>query len=177
MIVTNMIKQATLAATFFLLLSCSSANDERSTAIKAAEIESGDQCHLCGMVIQNFEGPKGQLVLKGDKQARKFCSNRDAFTFYLQPENQHRKQAIYVHDMSKTPWESPTNDHFIAAEDAFYVYGSSRKAAMGIALASFSSQASAHAFMEEFGGQILAFSDITLELLASDGSMSESMNH
>ncbi|MFQ3230543.1 nitrous oxide reductase accessory protein NosL [Reinekea sp.] len=161
------------------LAACSGNKETTNSAIQAAAIESSDQCHLCGMVIQNFPGPKGQLALKGDETTRKFCSNRDAFTYYLQPENQHRKQAIFVHDMSKTPWESPTNDHFIAAENAFYVYGSNRKAAMGIALASFSSMDSAHEFKAEFGGEMVKFEDITLELLAQDGmdGASMSMSH
>lgn len=151
------------------LAACSGDKEATANAIQAAAIESSDQCHLCGMVIQNFPGPKGQLALKGDEKTRKFCSNRDAFTYYLQPENQHRKQAIFVHDMSKTPWESPSNDHFIAAETAFYVYGSNRKAAMGVSLASFSSMDSANEFMTEFGGEMVKFEDITLELLAQDG--------
>lgn len=159
---------------FSVFLAACSGEKVVNTAIQAAAIESGDQCHLCGMVIQNFPGPKGQLALKGDEQTRKFCSNRDAFTFYLQPENQHRKQAIFVHDMSKTPWESPTDDHFIAAESAFYVYGSNKIAAMGVALASFSTMESAQEFMAEFGGEMVKFEDITLELLAQDTT--EGMN-
>lgn len=165
----KLVQSVSVVLVSFMLFACQQSNADKVSAIEAAKIESGDQCHLCGMVIQNFPGPKGQLVLKGDEQARKFCSNRDAFTYYLQPENQHRKQAIFVHDMSKTPWESPSDDHFIAAESAFYVYGSNRKAAMGVALASFSSKESAHEFMQEFGGEMLMFEDITLELLASSG--------
>jgi len=160
----------------FSITSCSSGKEELSVVQEAMKIESSDQCHLCGMVISNFEGPKGQLALKGT-QTSKFCSNRDMFSFYLQPENTHRAQKIYVHDMSKAAWGTPEEEYFIDAHDAWYVYGSMRKAAMGEALVSFSEKHTAEMFMKEYGGSMHQFGDITLELLNSTVAMPSEMVH
>ncbi|EAR08085.1 nitrous oxide reductase accessory protein NosL [Reinekea blandensis] len=154
----------------FVLLAC--ADDTPNTVIEAATIERSDQCHLCGMMIAGFPGPKGELVTKGATEVSKFCSTRDLFAFYLQPENQHRVIQLYVHDMSRSPWASPDDDHFIDARDAFYVVGSEKKGAMGDTLASFSSQSHAATFADTYGGTVYGFEDITLERLnASSHSM------
>ncbi len=158
------------------LFSCSEQSNINAKVLQVAEIEQSDSCHLCGMTIMNFEGPKGQLAEKNKQEITKFCSNRDMFSFYLQPENTHRIQEMYVHDMVKTPWESPGDEHFMKASDAWYVYGSNRKAAMGISLASFSDQKIAMTFIKEFGGNMYRFEEITLALLMQDGGMDMSMD-
>lgn len=157
-----------MSALVVALVGCSDDSAMTETVIKAAQIESGDTCHLCGMVILDFAGPKGELVMKGDTEARKFCSNLDMFSFYLQPENQHRATELYVHDMAISPWESPDDDHFMKAQDAWYVFGSNKTVAMGPSLASFSEEAAAQGFIEQFGGEMVQFNDISLELLNSD---------
>ena len=160
-----------------LLVSCGDDSTATQSVLQAAAIESGDTCHLCGMVISEYPGPKGEVGLKGDREVRKFCSTRDLFGFYLQPENQHRATIIYVHDMSKSPWASPIDDHFINAKNAWYVYGSGVAAAMGEALASFGDEAGALAFVAEFGGEVYRFDDITLELIGSPKAMHSMTMH
>ncbi|WP_196158291.1 nitrous oxide reductase accessory protein NosL [Reinekea sp. G2M2-21] len=157
-----------------LLMSCQSSNPTEAV-LSAAAIEGSDQCHLCGMVISGFEGPKGELISKGDNEVQKFCSTRDLFGFYLQPENQHRAIKIYVHDMSVTPWASPDDEHFIDAQSAYFVWGANRFGAMGETLGSFSKQVDAQAFADEYGGQILRFDEITLEMLTAANSMDMGM--
>lgn len=45
-----------------------------------------DRCHLCGMVLAHYEGPKAQIIIKGAEDTPlMFCSGRDAFTYALQP--------------------------------------------------------------------------------------------
>jgi copper chaperone NosL len=162
-----------LTSTFFV--SCS--NDDTADMIKTAvTIEASDQCHLCGMVISNFGGPKGELASKDTTEVSKFCSTRDLFGFYLQPENKHRAENIYVHDMSVTPWESPDDEHFIDAKTAHYVWGSSKKGAMGDTLGSFSNHMDAMAFAKEFGGKVYKFDEVTLELLSNSMAMSSEMH-
>ena len=151
----------------FVLLAC--ADDTPDTVIEAAAIERSDQCHLCGMMIAEFPGPKGELVTKGATEVSKFCSTRDLFAFYLQPENQHRAIQLYVHDMSRSPWASPDDDHFIDARDAFFVVGSERKGAMGPTLGSFSARADADAFADAYGGSVIGFDEVTLAMLNSPG--------
>lgn len=147
-----------------LLVSCAPEVTE-SQLQQAVAIESSDQCHLCGMMILEQPGPKGEMFSKNDPQVKKFCSARELFAFYLQPENQHRMEALYVHDMAVTPWDAPDDDAFIDARTAHYVYGSEKQASMGLSLASFSDRAAAQAFVERYGGELLSFDQISLELL------------
>ncbi|MCJ8318620.1 MAG: nitrous oxide reductase accessory protein NosL [Colwellia sp.] len=133
---------------------------------KAVAIESSEECHLCGMLITRFDGPKGELFSKeqGDK-AFKFCSTRDMFSYYLDPENQRNVAQMLVHDMSKMPWGTINDEHFIDAKTAWYVDGSEKTGAMGKTLASFSLQVDAQAFAKEFGGNVIAFDSISLSIL------------
>lgn len=152
------------------LVSCSKKNEQAEMVHQAHAIESADECHLCGMLISHFAGPKAQLFRNGvneqeSKKVHKFCSTRDMFSFYLDPENKRNVTTMYVHDMSKSPWDEPNDDYFIDAKTAWFVTGSNKMGAMGKTLASFSKEADAIAFSKEFGGKVLAFSQIDLTVL------------
>ncbi|TYK66999.1 nitrous oxide reductase accessory protein NosL [Colwellia echini] len=152
-----------------LILSACSDNPAQQTLVhKAAAIENSDQCHLCGMLITRFDGPKGEVFRKeqGDK-VYKFCSTRDMFSYYLDPENTRNVSQMMVHDMSKMPWGADSIDdkYFIDAKSAWYVTGSEKRGAMGKTLASFSLQSDAQAFAEQFGGDVLSFDAINQDSL------------
>lgn len=153
-----------------LLFSCSKSEEGAQTLHEAVAIESNDECHLCGMLISNFSGPKGELFRKGITEAdgnsvKKFCSTRDMFSFYLDPENQRNVTSMLVHDMSKSPWDTPNDAYFIDARNAWFVVGSSKTGAMGKTLASFSEQADAKKFADEFGGKVLNFTQVDMSVL------------
>jgi len=153
-----------------LLFSCSKSEEGAQTLHEAVAIESNDECHLCGMLISNFSGPKGELFRKGITEAdgnsvKKFCSTRDMFSFYLDPENKRNVTSILVHDMSKSPWETPNDAYFIDARNAWFVVGSSKTGAMGKTLASFGEQADAKKFAVEYGGKVLGFSEVDMSIL------------
>lgn len=159
---------------------------EETVASKPAPVnfQSGDECHVCGMVISGFPGPKGEAITEKDQQVRKFCSTKDMFAWVLQPENINREHTLYVHDMAQSEWKAPDDTDLVDAREAFYVAGSERMGAMGPTLASFASRDSAEAFAQQYGGDVLAFSEVTLGHLNSPmpGSDSgellmESMNH
>ncbi|TVL38940.1 nitrous oxide reductase accessory protein NosL [Shewanella algae] len=135
----------------------------------AQHLKQHDRCHMCGMMITKYPGPKGQLMLKDSDAVPKFCSSRDMFSFALQPENQRRIKAMFVHDMGTTDWEQPDDNAFIDATTAWYVYGTSKKGVMGPAVAPFSTKEAAQAFAEAWGGRVLAYEEITLELLEGAG--------
>ncbi len=139
---------------------------ESAPAHGPVAIEAGDECHVCGMIIQRFPGPKGGAFLRGNDRALKFCSTRDLFSYVLQPEVEGRVQAIFVHDMAVTPWGRPHDRAFIAARSAWYVAGHRLKGAMGPTLASFATASDAGEFATSQGGRVLSFDDITLELVA-----------
>ena len=150
------------------LISCSDKSEQQQVLHKAVAMESGDECHLCGMLITRFDGPKGEVFRKelGD-QVFKFCSTRDMFSYYLDPENKRNVAQMLVHDMSKMPWGSDSIDdkYFIDAKAAWYVSGSEKTGAMGETLASFSQQKDALAFAQEFGGQVINFEEINYDTL------------
>jgi len=145
------------------VISCSDGDKQAQTIYKAVAMESGDECHLCGMLITRFDGPKGEAFRKEQQdKVLKFCSTRDMFSYYLDPENKRNVAQMLVHDMSKMPWGSDSIDdkYFIDAKSAWYVSGSEKTGAMGKTLASFSQQKDAKAFAQEFGGQVLSFENI-----------------
>ncbi|MBY6185268.1 nitrous oxide reductase accessory protein NosL [Marinobacter hydrocarbonoclasticus] len=144
-----------------LLAACS--QPQAQVADVSAHVEQQDRCHLCGMVLVRYPGPKGVANLTSEQQL-KFCSTRDLFEFVLQPDKGRQVTQALVHDMGGNNWEHP-NDQFVTAQDAWFVYGSDRPAAMGPALASFAQEQAAQAFADEFGGRLFRFDEITLELL------------
>lgn len=161
----NFFKIVTLSIALLGLFACSD-NAEQEMLHQAVAIEDSDECHLCGMLIKHFDGPKGEAFRKEQgSKVFKFCSTRDLFSYYLDPENKRNVSQMMVHDMSKMPWGSINDEHFIDAKTAWYVSGSSQKGAMGSTLASFSKEADAKAFAKEFGGNVLHFNDITIEVL------------
>ena len=158
-------KSLLIVAFLGLLLGCSENESKTEMVKQAMAIESADECHLCGMIISKFPGPKGELYQKTSDEIAKFCSTRDMFSYLLQPENKRQVQQVFVHDMSKTPWHKTDDQYFIDARTAWFVIGSSKKGAMGKTLASFSKQDDALAFSKEFGGKVHPFDEITIDLL------------
>jgi len=153
-----------------ILITACSQNEEEVMIQNAVAIEAADECHLCGMIIVNFSGPKGELYKKGvnhieSNKVHKFCSTRDMFSFYLDPENKRNVTTMLVHDMSKMPWDTPKDEFFIDAKSAWFVHDSSKTGAMGKTLASFSTQSDAQAFAKEFGGSVLSFEEVGFDHL------------
>jgi len=149
-----------------LLAGCNKVEEQVSVAPEPVIIQNGEECDLCGMYINRFPGPKGQVFERGGLPAKKFCSTRDMFAYALQPEHSHRIEHIYVHDVATAPWNSQENAQYIDAKTAFFVNGHKLNGAMGPALASFSKQADAESFIQENGGEILTFEQIDIKTLS-----------
>jgi len=165
-----MFRKILFSLLFVAIVGCSEQSEQQQIIHQAVAIESADECHLCGMLISNFSGPKAELFRKGITQAdgdqvKKFCSTRDMFSFYLDPENKRNVTTILVHDMSKAPWDAPNDGYFIDARQAWYVVGSSKMGAMGKTLASFSAKTDADAFATEFGGSVIDFDTVNYQSL------------
>ncbi|HFQ5013657.1 nitrous oxide reductase accessory protein NosL [Vibrio rumoiensis] len=149
-----------------VITACSDPQAEQNAMVhRAVSIEQSDECHLCGMLISRFPGPKGEGYNKSTQSMQKFCSTKDLFNYILQPDNQRQIKEVYVHDMSKTPWQKPEDEYFIDGREAWYVIGSSQKGSMGSTLASFSKQKDATYFADQFGGKVYRFDEITLDML------------
>lgn len=157
-----------IALVSLLLVGCNNAADSADAA-PPQPITDEDICHVCGMFINEFEGPKGQAFMENHSDARKFCSTLEMFVFLQQPENQTQLRHAYVHDIGVTPWAAPENDAFILAQDAWYVIEHEQRGSMGHTLAPFSSRELAAKFIELHGGRVIAYDDIDLALLAQLG--------
>lgn len=154
-----------LLATLLATLSFGCGKQEE--AAKAAEIDQGTTCSLDGMTLMDYPGPKAQIHYdKGGPDF--FCDTMEMFSIYLRPEQKKRVKALYTQDMGKTPWEQPTGN-WIDAKSAFYVIDSKKRGAMGPTLAGFSRMEDAQAFVKQFGGKILKFDEVTVNMVALDG--------
>ena len=163
---TQLLNYSMLLIMAALLTACSEQATHTTMARQAMAIENGEECHLCGMVINKFPGPKGQLYQRGYQRSKKFCSTRDMFAYLLDPEHKHQVQQAYVHNMAITQWQKPQENTYIDTKAAWYVIGHSQKGAMGPTLATFKQQADAKAFAAEFGGQLYLFEQLTTELVS-----------
>jgi copper chaperone NosL len=128
-------------------------------------IHAGDECHVCGMTVARFPGPKGQAFVRHRQHSFKFCSTHDLFSWLLQPETKAIAEDVYVHDMASTDWDKPGDDAFIDATTAWYVIGHDRRGAMGPTLASFHDRSAADEFATRHGGQVLPFKEVDLDVL------------
>ena len=154
-----------------LLLTACDKPEQTTYNDLASAFHPSDECHVCGMIITGFPGPKGQVVEPGG--IKKFCSTAEMLGWWLQPENHHGDAKLYVHDMGRSTWNTPDDSHLIDAKNAFYVIGSGLKGAMGVVLASFSNQQAAEKLAADSGGRVLRFSDIDLALLQQQSAMSQ----
>lgn len=160
----NTARMLSVALLAFGLAACGN-QEEVAKHYDPVAFHADDECHVCGMIVEEHAGPKAQAM--GDRQARKFCSVAEMFGWYLQPENQHQNLSLYVHDMQHGSWESPSNEHLIDARQAYYVHAANLKGAMGMPLATFADHHAAAQFASEQGGQVLRFADIDQALLQS----------
>lgn len=150
-----------------LLIQGCDQEPESGGLIHPQKIGPADECHICGMIIQRFPGPKGEVFVTGSGQALKFCSTRDLFAYLMQPEAPATVRKIYVHDMAQTNWKSPSDTMLVDARSAWYVVDHPLKGAMGPTLASFKHQADAEAFARQAGGRVLRFDQINLDVIAN----------
>lgn len=127
-------------------------------------ITDGDQCHSCDMWITKHPGPKGEIVTTSGK-VYKFCSTKCMLCTLRRVVENEAMKGIFVHDVSKTDWDKPTEDAFMDAKKAWYVGGSVRKATMGKSFAPFPTRELAEQFQEEFGGKIYTYEELTPEIL------------
>lgn len=151
-----------------LLVACNEAAQEPKILAPVA-FHNSDECHVCGMIISGFPGPKGEAV--GQESVKKFCSTTEMLGWWLQPENQQLDVTLYVHDMARSDWNRPDDAHLINARAAYFVLAPDLPGAMGVTLASFGDPTAAQQMAESHAGQVLRLDDIDLTLLQQSGTM------
>lgn len=124
----------------------------------------------CGMSLADHPGPKGQVQVRGEKQAFWFSSARDTLAFTLLPEEPKDIAAIYVTAMDKAAsWQQPGPESWVDARAAIYVAGSDATGGMGQReIVPFSSPQAAEAFRLQHGGQIYGFDKVPPNLVLGD---------
>ncbi|MGE5514467.1 MAG: nitrous oxide reductase accessory protein NosL [Bacteroidota bacterium] len=125
--------------------------------------------HFCNMAVSEHNGPKGQIVLKGQPQPVWFTSARDAIAFTMLPEEPKDILAVYVSDMGKSAsWDHP--DIWVEARRAVFVIGSNRMGGMGAAEAvPFSERTAAESFAAANGGSVVDFQHVPQDYILGAG--------
>ncbi len=151
-----------------LMITCLSLGcSKKETTVAPIEMDRTTSCALDGMILLDYPGPKAQIHYDtGDTDF--FCDTMEMFSIYLRPEQKKRITAIYTQDMGKASWEHPT-DNWIDAKSAYYVYGSKKLGSMGPTLASFAHNDDAEKFASQFGGKVLRFEQVTVDMVTLDG--------
>ena len=156
---------AALAAVSLTGCGSKEASDD---AAKPREIAAQSSCSLDGMLLSDYPGPKGQVIYKGSSEVNWFCDSMELLSTLLKPEQVRPLLAAHVQDMAQADWDKPVG-HWIDARQAVYVLGSKRHGSMGPTAASFTDEAGAKAFAQQWGGRVLRYAEITPEMADLSG--------
>lgn len=159
---------AGLAALGGLALAGCGRQDDASGPAAAANFDNAASCALDGMLLADYPGPKGQILVSGQAQPEWYCDTIELLNVMLRPEQLRKLRGAWVQDMARADWEQPRG-HWIAASSAHYVLGSRRKGSMGATAASFADAAAAQAFAQQHGGRVLAFAELKPEMVDLSG--------
>lgn len=159
------------------LMACAEPEKEQKSLDPVA-FHATDECHVCGMIITDFPGPKGEAV--DGASVKKFCSAAEMLGWWLQPENRIGAARLYVHDMGRGEWLKPDDSHLIDATKAFYVVDlgdSGLKGAMGAVIASFGDQQAAKKLAAIHGARVLRFGEMNQDVLQQAAGMQHMSPH
>jgi copper chaperone NosL len=159
----------TLLTALFAALLLLAACGETKAPVQPLEISKNTVCALDDMVLQDFPGPKAQIHY--EQSAPEFyCDTREMFSIVLRPEQKKHIVGVFTQDMGKADWTHPQG-HWIDARTAFYVVGSRRTGSMGPTMASFGAEADAKNFSAKYGGKVLRFDQVTLDMVDLTGGI------
>ena len=142
-------------------------------------LTAGQQCDVCGMVIEKHPGPDGQIFFRDnapeghDNPARFDALKQCLFPYLWEKQSLGWKaSAIYVTDYSSVDYNvntqggnaymssHPEKEAFAEAQDLYYAVNSDVQGAMGYDFMPFSVESDATAYAEEWGGQVVRYGDI-----------------
>jgi nitrous oxide reductase accessory protein NosL len=137
------------------------------------------------MVVTENPGPTGEIFYRDGRPPShegpaRFDSLRGClFPYYFEHERRNWEAlAVYVTDYSTVDYSLTTEgsktfvsrhadaESFTDAREAYFVVGAGVFGAMGEDLLPFSGRDDARAFADEHGGRVLAFDEVTPELLS-----------
>ncbi len=161
---------AACAAPLAALAGCSEAGS--ATVVAPVEIDPASTCDLDGMLLADYPGPKAQIHYAGSAQPVFCCDTNEMFATLLAPEQVRPVRAVFVQDMAKADWEQPRG-HWFDARAGYYVSGSQRRGSMGPTYASFSAEADARAFAAQYGGKVLRFAEVRVDVADLTGGTTQ----
>lgn len=150
-----------------------------AAAPEAVALSDGLQCDVCGMIIEKHPGPNGQLFYQDESprdhgNPARFDSLKHCF-FPYRLEHEQRgwtETAAYVTDYSAVDYtlqsegeatlisSHPEAAAFAPASKLTYVVGSDIQGAMGPDFIPFSNRADAESIAADYGGDLVAYTDI-----------------
>lgn len=122
--------------------------------------------HVCsndGMTIVDYKGPKAQIIWE-DGSISFYCEVRESFFVWLDPIKRKKIKSFFVQDFSFIKWGSYLSN-WVDASVVFYVIDSSKYGAMGVSYVPFTDIICAELFFTKYGGVIVNFNDITIDIL------------
>ncbi|MEA1931376.1 MAG: nitrous oxide reductase accessory protein NosL [Euryarchaeota archaeon] len=161
------------------LAGCTGGGDDLPAAVTLDESQSCDQC---GMLIEEHPGPTGQVFFEDhpDRDGPAwFCSGTCTYTYRSDRVAEDATPIVtYLTDYSEVDYtvegdDQPAISAHLAAENyevesALSVVANSEViGSMGPDLIPFSDEADAESFAEEYGGEVLAATDVDRELVDS----------
>lgn len=161
---------AACAAPLTGLLGCTETGS--ATAVTPVEIDPATTCDLDGMLLADYPGPKAQIHYAGTAQPVFCCDTKEMFAMLLAPEQVKPVRAVFVQDMARADWEQPRG-HWFDAKAGFYVGGSKRRGSMGPTYASFAAEADARAFAAQYGGKVLRFAEVRVDMADLTGGATQ----
>lgn len=135
-----MIRTATLFL-FVSLAACGGRSQAPAEVPIAPDSMVGQECAVCGMVVDEQPAPRGQVRHRGGEH-RFTCSLGDLRAYVQAPNPLGAPTEVWVEDLGAgwDPAGSAADEKpWIAASEASYVVGLRRSGVMGLPVASFSS--------------------------------------
>ncbi len=144
---------------FVFLLGCGGSAKTVDADLTSHETH-GDECAVCGMVVDEQPAPRGQVVFR-DGTHKFTCSLGDLRAYVQAPNPLGDPARIYVEDVGENfdiKSSAAVAKPWIDAGEASYVVGIQRAGIMGEPAVSFRSAREAAAFAESSGGRLVSWS-------------------
>ncbi|WP_336135495.1 nitrous oxide reductase accessory protein NosL [Natronomonas amylolytica] len=148
-------------------------------------LDEGQSCDNCGMVIEDHPGPTGQIFFESNSPDGRdgpawFCSTVCTYDYRFERVDEGWSPVVtYLTDYSTVDYEVGGEENTISAHleadayapdsDLTLVIRTDVTGAMGDAIIPFSDEAEATEFADTYGGETIAASDISRELIDERG--------
>ena len=137
-------------------------------SLAPVDINAQTTCDLDGMMLADYPGPKAQIIYVNADAPVFFCDTVELFHTLLAPEQVRAITAVYVQDMGKADWDQPRGNWF-DARSGLYVVESKRHGSMGPTIASFAQEADAKKFVSQWGGKLLRYTEVSIDMTDLSG--------